>query len=334
MKIGNQISIIIPCYNEGKYISDCINSIINSRIENYTLEIIVVDGSSTDNTLQIINDLKSRHNFIRVLNNPKKVIPVAMNIGIKAAKYEIIMKMDAHSEYDKDYIDKCFKSLIKNDVDNVGGNVIHVPRENTPIGRSICAVLSSPFGVGNSFFRIGSDKERFVDTVPFGCFKKSMLLKINCYDEKIFRSEDIFLNHKIKKNGGKILLLPDVKIFYKTRSKFFEFLKHNFDNGLWSVLPIFLSREFPFSMRHQIPLLFSSYILSLFVLSLFYDIKTLSLPLYLYFLLNLIFSFKESINNSSPMQIILLPLMYFSLHFSYGIGSIVGLFMSFLKLKH
>lgn len=334
MKTNEQISIIIPCYNEGKYIRDCIESIVNSNINNYTLEIIVVDGNSTDNSIKVIEDLSLNYNFIRVLNNPQRVIPAAMNIGIKAAKFEIIMKMDAHSEYDKNYINKCVNSLIKNKVDNVGGKVIHVPRENTYVGKAICIALSSPFGVGNSFFRIGSDKEKFVDTVPFGCFKKSTLIKVNCYDEKIFRSEDILLNHKIKKNGGKILFLPNLKIYYKTRSKFIEFIQHNFDNGKWSILPIFISKEFPFSFRHQIPLIFSLYILSILILSYNYVITVLMLPLFIYLFLNLSFSFYESTKNSSPIQILVLPLIYFSLHFSYGIGSVVALCKSLLKLKY
>ena len=83
------------------------------------------------------------------------------------------MKMDAHSEYDKDYIDKCFKSLIKNDVDNVGGNVIHVPRENTPIGRSICTVLSSPFGVGNSFLESGQIRKDLLILYHLDVLKKA-----------------------------------------------------------------------------------------------------------------------------------------------------------------
>jgi len=331
---NRQISIIIPCYNEGKYIRDCIESIVNSNIKNYTLEIIIVDGDSSDNTLEVVGELASIYNFIRVLNNPKKVIPAAMNIGINAAKFEIIMKMDAHSQYDKNYINICVENLIKNKVDNVGGKVIHVPRENTYIGNSICIALSSPFGVGNSFFRIGSDKKKFVDTVPFGCYKKSTLFNVNCYDEKIYRSEDIFLNYKIIKNGGKILFLPEVKIYYKTRSRIFEFIKHNFDNGKWSILPIFISKEFPFSIRHLIPLIFSIYVLSVAIVSYYSLVIILVFPLFVYIFLNILFSFYESIKNSSPMQIMFLPIIYFTLHFSYGIGSVFALIKSLLRFKY
>jgi glycosyltransferase involved in cell wall biosynthesis len=322
---NNRVSIIVPCYNESEYISGCIDSILKSNLKELIIEIIIVDGNSSDNTKKIIQEYSLSHNFIQLLDNPKRVIPSAMNLGIKAAKYDIIMKMDAHSQYEKNYIRECVNNLMIHKVDNIGGSVIHVPREDTYLGKAICVTLSSPFGVGNSYFRIGSNEPRLVDTVPFGCFKKETLEKINYYDENIHRSEDIVLNHKIKKCGGKILLLPNLKIYYKTRSKYFEFVKHTYDNGKWSILPIFLTKGFPFSGRHLIPLFFICYLVSILLFQNYAVSKLYNYPFYFYLITNALFSLFLSIKNKSIAQFIFLPITYFSLHIAYGIGSVAAI---------
>lgn len=325
------VSIIIPCYNEESFISDCLESIIHSKIDNLIIEILIVDGNSNDNTKGLVQDYIYKYDYIKLIHNPNRVIPSSMNMGIKIAQYNIIMKMDAHSQYEKDYISKCVNYLVKYKVDNVGGRVIHKPRNDTIIGKGICLVLSHQFGVGNSYFRIGSDKPKVVDTVPFGCFRKGMLMKVNCYDERIHRSEDIVLNHKIKKQGGKIILLPDILIYYKTRSNFLDYVKHNFDNGKWSVIPIFLIKEMPFSLRHLIPLIFALYLIGVLIAT-NYIALVYYYPLFIYLIINFTVSIVISFSKKSFIMLFILPILFFSLHLSYGIGSITAV-TNFLRGK-
>ena len=115
------VSIIIPCRNEEKYIGKCLQSIIEQNYPKDNLEVLVVDGMSEDRTREIVENYSQKYSFIKLFDNPKKFTPFGLNIGIKEAKGEIIMRMDAHAGYEKDYISKCVRYLENYDADNVGG---------------------------------------------------------------------------------------------------------------------------------------------------------------------------------------------------------------------
>jgi glycosyltransferase involved in cell wall biosynthesis len=165
------ISIIIPCYNEELFIENCIHSILNFTLEKGKYEIILIDGDSTDNTRDIIIRLKEKYSQIKLLINKERTVPYALNMGIKEAKGNIIVRMDAHSIYPSDYISVLVDLLRSEDVDNVGGIVETLPADKTTKSQCIAIASSHKFGVGDSHFRIGSKEIRKVDTVPFGCFK-------------------------------------------------------------------------------------------------------------------------------------------------------------------
>ena len=155
------VSTIIPCRNEEKFIGQCLDSIIVNDYPKEKLEILIIDGLSEDKTRTIIENLKFKigNSNIKLLDNPKKFTPAALNIGVKNAKGEIIIRMDAHARYKKDYISKCVKYLQEYKADNVGGIWITIPRDNSIIGKSIAFVLSSSFGVGNAYYRVSGYKK-------------------------------------------------------------------------------------------------------------------------------------------------------------------------------
>ena len=197
------ISIIIPCRNEEKFIGKCLDSIIAQDYPKNSIEILILDGRSTDRTREILKKYTQKYSFIKVLDNPKKIQTTALNIGIKKARGEIIIRMDAHNIYEKSYMSKCVTYLRKYDVDNVGGICVTLPANNTIIAKSIALALSHPFGVGNVYFRIGSKNPRFVDTVPFGCYKKEIFEKIGLFDENLVRNQDIEFNLRLKRQEEK-----------------------------------------------------------------------------------------------------------------------------------
>lgn len=141
--------------------------------------------------------------LIKVFDNPKKIVPFAMNIGIKNSKGKYIIRLDAHAEYANDYFSKCVHYLDNIEVDNVGGTM--ETRARTRMGLNIAKMLSSKFGVGNSQFRTDG-KSGYVDTVPFGAFKREVFSKYGGYDERLVRNQDNELNYRIRKNGGRIFL--------------------------------------------------------------------------------------------------------------------------------
>ena len=138
-----QVSVVVPCRNEEQFIAGCLDSILASDFPKDRLEVLVVDGVSEDGTRRIVNGYAEKHPFIRLLTNPKKTIPGAMNIGIDGSRGGIIMKMDAHTIYAPDYISQCVRFLEEYGADNVGGVVRTLPRTQTLVGRAIALALSN-----------------------------------------------------------------------------------------------------------------------------------------------------------------------------------------------
>ena len=299
------VSIIIPCRNEEKFIGKCLDSIIAQDYPKDRLEVLVVDGMSEDGTREIVErytdmSLRARslachceqseaisardklRNLgiatslpalamtIKLLDNPKKITPCALNIGIKNAKGEIILWMSAHNRYEKDYVSKCVKYLKEYDADNVGGVMITLPRDNAFIGQAIATVLSHPFGVGNSVFRTGAKEPKWVDTVFGGCYKKEVFDKIGLFNESLVRSQDMEFNLRLKKTGGKILLAPDIVSYYYPKSNLKDFFIHNFEDGSWVTYPLKFGIK-AFSWRHLIPLFFILGLVGTGILGIFFS---------------------------------------------------------------
>ncbi|MCX6764122.1 MAG: glycosyltransferase family 2 protein [Candidatus Nealsonbacteria bacterium] len=318
------ISIIIPCRNEEKFIGRCLDSIINNDYPKDKIEILVIDGSSEDETKNIILDYSKKYSFIKLLENPKKFTPFGLNMGIKAAKGEIILRVDAHARYRKDYISKCVKYLKEYNADNVGGIINTIPEDDTVAAKSIAISLSSFFGAGGSYFRLGSKKPREVDTVFGGCFKKEIFDKIGLFDERLVRSQDIEFNRRLKKYGGKIMLVPEIIADYYPQSILKNFLKHNFNDGIWTTYPLKFGINI-FSFRHLIPLVFISGLFFLLVLSLFSRIffYIFLFSFLFYFFSIILFSLKFV--RKDIRFLFFLPAAFFCRHFGYGAGSILGL---------
>lgn len=319
------VSIIIPIRNEEKYIAKCIDSIITQTYPKESLEILLVDGQSEDNTKKIIENYAKKYPYIRVLENPKRIVPVALNIGIKASKGDIIIRLDAHTYYDRDYIYKCVETLEKVDAVNVGGPIVTLPGDKTTKAKAIALATSHPFGVGNSKFRT-SNKPQYVDTLAFGAFRKEVFDRVGLFNEKLIRNQDIEFNSRIRKWGGKIFLSPEIKSYYYNQSTLKGLWRQNFKNGMWNIFTQALSKN-PLSLRHYIPFAF---VLSLMVGFLFMFIHPVGkllfgLILMSYMTANIFFSLKIGFKNDLKL-IPALIIAFSALHFSYGLGSLWGLF--------
>ncbi len=323
------ITVICPTYNEETYIANCLEAIIQSDYPKENMEVLFVDGMSSDKTRDIILSYSKEHSYIKLLSNPHKTVPYAMNQGIKEAKGEVIIRIDAHSDYPPNYFPALVRYLKELNADNVGGiwntDVLHKNKKTLAIKE----VLANKFGVGNSYFRIGTDKIMEVDTVPFGCYKKDVFERFGLYDTRLTRNQDIELNRRIKRGGGKIFLIPDIYCTYYARETWKAIMKNNFQNGKWNVLTLLYTKAFyTLSIRHFVPLIF---VLSLILPALLaiINLKFIYIAiasLFAYLLLITYVSISLAIQKKG--NILYLLITFFALHLSYGIGSLVGIITS------
>jgi glycosyltransferase involved in cell wall biosynthesis len=212
-----RISLILPCRNEAQFIGPCLDTLLASRVPAGTLEILVVDGMSDDGTRAVVGRFSARYPGVRLLDNPRRIVPVGLNIGIAAATGEIIVRVDAHALYPSEYLPRLVAALETTDADNVGGRIVTLPQNDSAEAWAIALALSHPFGVGNSYFRIGSDAPRWVETVPFGCWRREVFDRIGGFDEELVRDQDDEFNYRLLRSGGRILLRPDVVSYYFAR---------------------------------------------------------------------------------------------------------------------
>lgn len=327
------LSVICPIYNEEKYIGQFLDSILRQDFPKNDMEILLVDGMSKDRTREIVSEYMTRFPFIRLFDNPERIVPYAMNRGIDAATGDIIMRLDAHAFYQPDYCSVLVSGLLRLHADNVGTVCKTDVLNKTPKTLAIREVLGNKFGVGNSSFRIGIDHEQEVETVPFGCWPREVFNKYGKYDVRLVRNQDIELNKRIIRGGGKIYILPNTYCTYLARETWGALAKNNYGNGKWNILTVYYTKMFSsLSVRHFIPLLF---VLSLIV-------PLLLSPIWMPFALISAFSLLAYVGLMSVVSIKLavtkrlsflhLIISFFVLHFSYGWGSLMGILsLPFIK---
>lgn len=320
------LSVIVPIYNEEKYIAKCIESIVSQDYPKDDLEVIFVDGMSSDKTRSIIATYVEKYPFIKVLDNPHKIVPYAMNTGIKASIGEIIIRLDAHTLYQSNYFSVLSKRLLELNADNVGVVCKTDVLNKTPKALAIKEVLSNKFGVGNSTFRTGINEVKEVDTVPFGCWRRDVFDRYGLYDVRLVRNQDIELNKRIINGGGKIYIVPDTYCTYLARETFKGLAKNNYGNGKWNILTVYYTNDFrSLSIRHFIPLTFvCSLLLPLLIATLWWPLLFMAVTSLCCYLLALgAVSFKLA--KSKHLNFFYLLLAFVTLHISYGWGSLTAL---------
>jgi glycosyltransferase involved in cell wall biosynthesis len=320
------VSVVIPCRNEAGHIVRCLDSIITGDYPADRLEILVVDGLSEDGTPERVRGYAGGKPQVRLLSNHQRITPSALNIGITAARGTIIVRIDAHSSVAPDYIRQCVTALHRHSADNVGGVMHTVPSNNTPAGRAIALSLSHPFGVGNSVFRTHRAEACEVDTVFGGCFPKAVFDKVGLYNEKLPRGQDMEFNLRLRRAGGRVVFVPEIVSHYFSRSTYRGFVRHNWINGIWAILPFAFSDIVPIRPRHLVPLAFVLGLAGLIVLSTVMPVARWLLVLVVaaYSLTAIAAALTVAWKRRDPSAAAYLPVMFATLHLCYGAGSFVG----------
>jgi succinoglycan biosynthesis protein ExoA len=317
------VSIVLPCRNEAGHIEACIQSILAQDPPDGSIEIIAADGMSTDGTREYLEQEAQRHPQLRVLSNPGRIVSTGLNTAIRAARGDIIVRMDAHTTYARDYVKQCLAVMEETGADNVGGPMR--TRAETFLEKAICAVFHSPWAVGGARSH-RPDYEGFVDTVIYGCWKKAVFDRVGLFDEELVRNQDDEHNLRLIRAGGKVYQSPRIRSWYHVRGSLAALFRQYMQYGYWKVLVI-RKHQAPASFRHVVPGAFVGSLCLLAALAIFWApgfwaFASLGL---LYALAALLLSLVVA----ARTQWILFPALpgvVWCFHFGYGYGFLRGLF--------
>jgi glycosyltransferase involved in cell wall biosynthesis len=242
------ISVIVPCRNEAKHIRLFLDSLLSQEMGGKQWEAIIADGMSTDGTRRIIDEYMSR-GPIRRIDNPEQIVSTGLNRAILLARGEFILRMDMHTEYAPDYVRRCVETLVATGAWNVGGPARTKADRWKP--RAIAAAFHSPFACGGARFH-DEQYEGWVDTVTYGCWRKSTLDQLGLFDESLVRNQDDELNLRITRAGGRIWQSPKIVSWYHPRPNLRDLFRQYFQYGFWKVAVI-RKHRLPASWRHLVP---------------------------------------------------------------------------------
>jgi len=324
------VSVIIPCRNEGDFIARCVGSIFACNYPKDSFEVIVVDGMSTDNTRSEIADLQKTNEYLKLYDNPQKIVPTAMNIGICNSKGNVIIRVDGHAEVPQDFIARNIEKLQSHpEAWCVGGPIESISASY--VGKAIAAAMSSASGVGNAMFRLGNF-EGYVDTIAFGAYWRWVFDRIGMFDEELVRNQDDELNYRIILNGGKIFMTPTIHSTYYTRSNIGKLWRQYFQYGFWRIRTMQKHKR-PATIRQIVPLALVLSLLLLFLGGFVWKLFWWGLlsELFLYMVVLLLGAF-DVYRRSKASFALLAPLVFIILHFAYGFGCIWGI-IRFILLR-
>jgi glycosyltransferase involved in cell wall biosynthesis len=357
------VSLIVPCRNEEATIGLVIESLLGQDYPADRMEILFVDGMSTDRTRPLIEQYGRDYLMpaIRVLVNPDRITPVAFNIGIAAARGDVVFTLGAHSRYSRNYVSGVVATMQAMSAHAVGSVAVTMPGGSSKAARGIAAALASRFGVGNSLMRVGVDRPREADTASCPGYRRSVFeargdrreaerrakreerrtkngelgpaadVRVGWFNERLVRNQDIEFNLRLHRAGGKVVLDPGVKTFYQARGRVRDLSANSFSNGFWVVRGAKVAR-LPCSPRHLVPLAFVLAVLLTGAVGLFHSAALFGLGVVAgsYLAADLWFSARAGVGSrgsgvESRGLFLSLLLVFPVLHLSYGVGSLWAL---------
>lgn len=316
------VSIIMPVRNEADFIDRSLKAVLAQDYPSQLLEVIIADGMSIDGTRELLSSPLATHRNVRLVDNPGKIVPTAINAAMEIANGEIIVRVDGHCEIASDYVRLCVAHLEKRNVDGVGGPIETIGQ--TYLAQVIASAMSSRFGVGGSAFRTGTREAILTDTIPFPAYTRAIVEKAGPYDEELVRNQDDEYNYRIRKLGGQLLLAPEVRSRYSSRGSLRSLGKQYFQYGYWKVR-VMQKHPRQMSIRPFIP---PSFVLLILLTSAMSPFSSLAMWTFAgvaaaYLMANLAASIGTS--KGQWRFIALLPTVFATLHFAYGFGFLAGL---------
>jgi glycosyltransferase involved in cell wall biosynthesis len=242
------VSVVIPMRNEGAQFAECLDAVLAQDYPADRLEVVIVDGESDDESVAVIRRYASEHARITVLQNPRRIVPTAMNIAIRAARGAIITRVDGHTRIAPDYVRTGVEVLQRTGADNVGGPM-H-PVGGGVFGDAVACSMTSRFGIG-AYFHFGTE-EREADTVYLGMWPRRVFERVGLFDEELVRNQDDELNYRLRKLGGRIVFTPRMRSWYQNRQSLTRLARQFYQYGEWKVR-VLQKHPRQMSWRHAVP---------------------------------------------------------------------------------
>jgi len=313
----------MPVRNEGRFLERSLGAVLQQDYPAPRLEVLVVDGMSTDGSRALVEASRGGAVPVRLLDNPARIAPTALNIGLSQARGDIIIRVDGHCEVDPDFVREAVAGLARTGADCVGGPLETVGEGY--VGRAIAIGVSHPMGVGNASFRIGSSDERVVDTVAFGAYRRDVFDRIGRFDEALVRNQDDEFNLRLCRAGGRIVLTPRMRCRYCSRASLARLWRQYWQYGYWKVR-VQRKHGVVAAWRHLVP---SALVLSLLMATVaaigLGAIWPLALVLIPYGLALFLGAVHAARRVPAWDVLPLLPIVFLTLHLSYGLGLLAAL---------
>lgn len=325
------VSTMIVMRNEETFIARCLQSLLKQDYPSHCYEVLIVDGQSEDNSLRIAHEIVAAHYTdigkeqpnVRFFDNPGRLLASGWNLGIRQSVGELVVRIDAHAVVEPDFVSTAIAVMQAHPTTTCVGGLVSSKALNAK-GELIAMALSSPFGVGNSRFRVNG-KAGPVDTVAFGLYKKSIFYEAGFFDESLRRNQDNDMHARIREAGGVFWYDPSIKSTYFTRSTIKAMMKQAYGNGRWHAV-LMKRRPRALALRHLVPFFFVSSLIVLLVLANIWPVfgYALLIVLLAHAGLGMFFALRK-IGLPSALKLYGIFLL---LHLSYGVGTLFGLISS------
>lgn len=319
------VSVIMPIRNEADFIARSLGAVLAQDYPADRLEVLIADGMSTDGTRAIIAAIAADRPRIPVtiIDNPGHIVPTGFNAALARARGDVIVRVDGHCEIAPNYVSRCVRHLLEDGVDGVGGPIETIG--TSPLSETIALAMRSPFGVGDSAFRTGTDEAILVDTIAFPAYTRAAVQRAGPLDEELVRNQDDEYNYRLRKLGARLLLAPDVRAKYYSRGSLRSLWRQYYQYGFYKVRVL---QKHPRQMRPRQfvpPAFVTSFLGGALLCPLNKRLRVLwALVISAYAVANLMASWRIA-RKAGRAHLQRLPLVFSILHFSYGLGFLHGL---------
>jgi len=331
----SHVSVIVPCYNEERTIESLLEAIYSQTYPHELTEVVIADGGSTDQTRELIANFSKEHPdlILKLVDNPARIIPAALNTAVDASSYGIILRLDAHSVPEANYIEQAVRVLEETGAANVGGLWNIAPGDNTWVAKSIAVAAGHFLGAGDARYRIHGEAGP-VDTVPFGVFDRDWMERAGAFNTDLLTNEDYEYNVRLQKAGGTIWFDPEIQSTYLARSTLTALAKQYARYGFWKAQMLWMYPE-TIRWRQLLPPVFVGSLGMWLILAIFWRIAVLFLLFQagIYSLITVAAGVIEAVRRRKTFFTAGFPLAVWTMHFCWGGAFLWGLLVRFLRRK-